>query len=862
MIQHQTNIALNGGEITPYLAHTVNLDKHASSVGRMENFIPMPFGSVRKRAGTVCLRLLEGEARLEAFTFSDGLSYVMAFLPSVAAAEGQPRRYGKIIIHRADAPAGAPEEVTISEASVAQAVFRDPFRLQFSQVNDVIEIVDPFHHPRRLSSTVQPGGGLLWTLEKTPYSQPPLLDENADEDHTLALAPEAGATPPALAKGTEGVRVTSSAPFFQPGHVGAVFRISRKRLPADYERTLKAENAANTMLEPLDADGIVYFSTSGTSGSAWTGAFLVKRWSDKLGIWEEIRRYTAAGDRHVPVTEIELEGPCQLMLEYTGTTNAATRAVLAVGSPFTHGLVEITDVTGPSLATAVALTRVHTEATPHWSEGAFSEYRGYPRAVAMHDRRRVYGGTHHRPMSLWFSKTDALDDFQAGTEADAGMYQTLAATRQSPILWLASQRMLYVGTNTGEWVIGGRSSDEPLSPLNFLAREYTRIGSNTVPALNIHDSLYFVERQGIRLREFTYSLERDSFEAPDLTRLAEHVTVDGISQMAFQQAREPVLWLVTGREGNLLSFSYNRAESLASWARHTTAHGRFRSVAVVRNNSDDDDVFVVVERRTVPLAVAPADHGHAQPDGTFLHYTLERLSPSQQAVMERGDVSRMHHTDGGVENLIGALDAADQWKTEDALRHPPIPAEGETYTGPTVTPRALRLTDGAGNTTLRVTVKRWMVGRMLHLLVNGVFRKGVAYRQPSGSVVVDLPSPTAAEITQVSYGLPVESVLTTLPLDVPADNGTTHGRMKRAHELKLNVLNSFGGSYTYDGKTEIIHHTAAADPMDAAPTPRTGWISHTLPPAHLADLTFSLRHDEPYAFLLRASVLSWSLYER
>jgi hypothetical protein len=852
MIQHQTNIALNGGEITPYLAHTVNLDKHASSVGRMENFIPMPFGSVRKRPGTVWLQLLEGEARLEAFTFSDGLSYVMAFMPSVPASEGRPRRYGKIFIYRADAPPGARPEglqsgevprATISEETVAQAVFRDPFRLQFSQVNDVIEIVDPFHHPRRLSSSVGLGGEILWTLEKTPYKHPPLLDENADEDHTLSLAAENGSVPPVLVKGTQGIKVISSAPFFQPGHVGAVFRISRKRPSGDYERSQKAVNAGSTVLEPLDADGIVYFSTSGTAGSAWTGTFKVKRWSDKLGDWEEIRRYTAAGDRHVPVTEIELDEPCRLILEYTGETNAATRGILAVGSPFTHGLVEITGVVGPSLATAVALTRLYTEATPHWSEGAFSEYRGYPRAVAMHDRRRVYGGTHHRQMSLWFSKTDALDDFQAGTEADAGMYRTLAATRQSPILWLASQRMLYVGTNTGEWVIGGRSSDEPLSPLNFLAREYTRIGSNTVPALNIHDSLYFVERQGIRLREFTYSLERDGFEAPDLTRLAEHLTVDGISQMAFQQAREPVLWLVTGREGNLLSFSYNRGENLAAWARHTTAHGRFRSVAVVRNNSDDDDVFVVVERRTVPLSVAPMAAGaHAGPDGTFLYYTLEKLSPSQQAVMERGDVSRMHHTDGGVENVIGALAEPHQWRTEDAPRNPPIPA-------------------GSADP-LQVSVHNWLVGRTLHLLVNGVFRQGTAYMNGQGKVVVDIPSPPAAEITQLSYGLPLASVLTTLPLDVPADNGTTHGRMKRAHELKLNVLNSFGGSYTYDGKTEVIHHTTTADPMDAAAPLRSGWISHTLPPAHLTDLTFSIGHDEPYAFLLRASVLSWSLHER
>lgn len=222
MILHQTNIALNGGEITPYLAHTGSLDKHASSAGRMENFIPMPFGSVRKRPGTLHLQTLEREARLEAFTLSDGVSYVMAFLASVPAAGSKPRQYGQILIYRADAPPGASPEASFTEQTQVLAAFKDPFRLQFSQINDVIEIVDPFHHPRVLMSQALPGGGVLWTLERTPYKYPPLLDENGDETHTLELGP--AVSPPAVyVAGTEGIRLKSSAAIFSPGHVGAVF---------------------------------------------------------------------------------------------------------------------------------------------------------------------------------------------------------------------------------------------------------------------------------------------------------------------------------------------------------------------------------------------------------------------------------------------------------------------------------------------------------------------------------------------------------------------------------------------------------------------------------------------------------------
>ncbi|MNR46714.1 hypothetical protein D3C85_1657180 [compost metagenome] len=107
----------------------------------------------------------------------------------------------------------------------------------------------------------------------------------------------------------------------------------------------------------------------------------------------------------------------------------------------------------------------------------------------------------------------------------------------------------------------------------------------------------------------------------------------------------------------------------------------------------------------------------------------------------------------------------------------------------------------------------------------------------------------------------ITSTLTTLPQDIDVENGPTHSRLKRAHEMKLNVFNSFGGSYTYDGRTMLIDYTNTADHLDAAPVMRNGWISHTLEPAHIEDLTFSIVHDEPYPFLVRASILSWSLHE-
>jgi len=759
-MMHSITLSFNGGEVTPYLSYLTNFVKHASSCSLMENFLPMPFGGFRKRPGTLWLTELPDNPRIEVFTFSDGTSNVFVF------------HAAGIIILATDG----------DEIDTIAKTIPDPFRLQFSQINDIIDIVSPDFHPCRVSSA----DGITWTLDETVFDYPPLLDENTDETHTLAV-PGSGTVAPAAS-----FTLTSSASLFEAGHVGAIFKIAKKRPADDYERSLKAINA--TTSTALEVTGLAYFSTSSTSGG-WTGDFTVQKSPDGT-TWTDERVFTAAGDRNIPVTEIDVgSGFTFLRIKYDGTTATASRGILAAASAFVSGLARITAVASGTSATATALTRLPVTTTSYWTEGAFSTHQGFPLAIALHDRRRVFAGTALRPMSIWASANDDLNNFLQGTAADEGFYRTLAATRQSPIRWLASQRRLFVGTVEGEWVIGA-DTDSPISPESFLAREYTRFGSNTVPAIPVNDSIYFIERQGLRLRELAYVLERESFDAADLTRLAEHIAVSGITQMAFQHSREPFLWVCTN-SGTLLAFAYNRREDIAGWSRHTTLSGKFTSVAVLRNDSDDDDVFLAVRR--IP-------EGGDEGDSVF---HLEKFAPSQQRILEEGDFDGMHYVDSGV-------NAA---------------------------------TSGGDNT---LTVPDHLEGAQLNVLANGI-----SYERFVLTSAFDLP----VACSNAHAGLPVTSILTTLPLDVQVENGTSHSRRKRAQELKLNVFQSFGGSYTYDSQTEVINYTTTGDNTDDSPTLRTAWIPTILPPAHMEDLTFSIRHTEPYPFLCRAAIVSWTLHE-
>jgi hypothetical protein len=206
-----------------------------------------------------------------------------------------------------------------------------------------------------------------------------------------------------------------------------------------------------------------------------------------------------------------------------------------------------------------------------------------------------FAGTATHPVSLWLSQADDFLNFEPGTDASEGIFATLALASSCPIRWLASQRRLFIGTAFGEWVAGSETSDAPLSPTNFAARQYSSYGSAAIVPLIANDSLFFCERKGTRLRELGYSSERESYDAADITRLAEHLTRAGILNFAWQQTREPGLWVIR-RDGALLHLAYSRAERISAWSRHPATGALFRDVAVLPSDAGDDEVFFIVDR--------------------------------------------------------------------------------------------------------------------------------------------------------------------------------------------------------------------------------------------------------------------------
>lgn len=282
--------------------------------------------------------------------------------------------------------------------------------------------------------------------------------------------------------------------------------------------------------------------------------------------------------------------------KYWTPINYSTRvARLEAVDSRVYGIVKVTGFTSASTVTVDVINPLAaTSATKTWAEGAWSPYRGFPRTVMLHESRIYYGGTSSRPLSLWASVVDDFENLRVAENADAGMYITLSAKEANTINWMESQDKLMIGTSGNEWTLGPLTADEGITPYNVSAVKQSSYGSKYMSASSINEVMLFVQRQGRKVRELTYVLDRDGWVAPDLTILSEHVTAGEIVEADYQQQADAIYWAVTG-DGKLIGMTYERDQEVVGWHRHTT-DGLFESVAVIYGASGSDEVWLAVNR--------------------------------------------------------------------------------------------------------------------------------------------------------------------------------------------------------------------------------------------------------------------------
>lgn len=488
-----------------------------------------------------------------------------------------------------------------------------------------------------------------------------------------------------------------------------------------------------------------------------------------------------------------------LTITPSGTTGAITLTASSalfyaghVGALWRYGTgdgyVIITGYTSALVVNATVVTTLSgTGASSDWSEGAWSDVRGYPGAVTFFEQRIVWAGSTYEPQTIWMSVSADYTNFLLSgavvADADALIY-TIASNQVNAIQWVSSGDVLAIGTAGGIHVASGSSRDTALTATNARFVQRTRYGCQQIEPITIANVAIFIQRGGEKARQLEYQFETDSYSTPDVTILSEHITRGGLVQMAYQQDPDSIIWAVRN-DGRLIGMTFERDQNVFAWHRHTVGgvsdaagtHAIVESVAIIPGSFDTvfDEVWLSVKRWVNGAAVR--------------HIEI---------------ISAGHKPDGLIEDAF-FVDC------------------GLTYSGVAAT---------------TLTGLDHLEGETLSVLSDGATHPDVVVT--GGAVTLNLPTTKA----HIGYGYNAD--IGTLGIEAGSDTGQGQGKTKRISKVTLRIFQSVGALIGHNSATlDRIPFRDSSLPMNEAVPLFTGDVSIPFNAGYATQAEMFIRQDQP-----------------
>ena len=562
-LTHPTITNFSGGQVSPLMAGRVDLDTHGTMLDTLENMLVQRQGGVTKRMGTYYIQALADsskEARLIPFEFSTTQAYILEFSNLTMRVY----KDGGIVMDGAN-----PYSLVTpySDSEVAD--------LRFVQSADTMFIVHPDHMPRELTRTAHDA----WTITAITPVWGPFLDEN---ESTVTMTPSGV---------TGAITLTASASTFSVGnagfttsHVGSLFKISGLE---EATASITAQATWTDALE-LDAGETVIVSISGT----WVATVTLQRSFDDGSTWVDYITYTSNASTEI----IESRDDVQYRLGVdTGDFTSGTIEV-SIAIPEQEGYVQITQRNSATSVNATVVEKLPSaSAVTTWSEGAWSDLRGYPSSIAFFELRLVFAGTSTHPQTIWASVVDDFTNFEAGSDDDDAWLFQLAAENVNVINSLVVGEILYILTAGGEWRIGN-TDGTATTPTNVEVKRESAYGSLATQARKAGHAVLFPQRGGRRLRMMLYNYRVDGWQSHDISFFAEDLFQEGMSELIVVKDPDDIVWIRLS-DGTLVACTYDLVNTTFAYTKHEIAGtgAEVESIATIPG-SNYDEVWLLVKR--------------------------------------------------------------------------------------------------------------------------------------------------------------------------------------------------------------------------------------------------------------------------
>lgn len=390
------------------------------------------------------------------------------------------------------------------------------------------------------------------------------------------------------------VTLASSDPLFRPGHVGALFsidssgqyvstNISAQDTFTDSIRVagIGANRAFTIFLSAVGANTVTLQQSVGTPG-VWTD---VMQWTA-----DTVESYNDTLDNQIIYYRAGIK---------TGDYSAGTTGVqLRYGSGSITGIIRITTYSTSILVAGEVLQAFGSAfASSSWSEGSWSDVRGWPSAVALFEGRLWWSGK----SGIYGSISDAYDAFDPNFLGDAGpINRTVGSGPVDTINWLLPLQRLIVGGPGAEYACRASTLDQPLTPTNFNIRKTSTQGSGNVEPVLVDLTGIFVQRGGYRVYKLQFNSTNLNYEysANHMSELVPDIGSPGIVRVAVQRQPDTRIHFVRS-DGTAAILIYDQTEDVNCWVNFET-DGLVEDVVVLPAmiGEQDDYVYYVV-RRTI-----------------------------------------------------------------------------------------------------------------------------------------------------------------------------------------------------------------------------------------------------------------------
>ena len=412
-----------------------------------------------------------------------------------------------------------------------------------------------------------------------------VLHQPEDGPFRLVNAGPGEMTPSAI---TGNVTLTASIPTFRSGHVGALWSItSVGQLVTD---SFTADNDFSGHIRVASIGDARKFSI--ILSNTFVATLTLQRSVTEPGSWEDVTTYTTAG---TTTYDDNLDNQIiyyRIGIKTGGYTSGTADVQLVYASGSITGVARITAYSSSTSVSAEVLTDLGgTDASSVWNEGAWSDYRGWPTAVCLHEGRLWWAGQDRFRASV----TDVFDSHDPEYEGDAGpISRSIGSGPVDSINWLVPIGRLMAGTDGAIVSCNSTSFDEVLTPTNFKPRVPVSLGSSsTVQAEKVDNRLFFVHRSGTRLFELMYALDQQDYITTEATAFVPALCSAGVARMAVQRVPDTRVHVVLD-DGTVACYLYDSIEELRCWVLVET-DGDIEDVCVLPG-ATEDAVYYTVKR--------------------------------------------------------------------------------------------------------------------------------------------------------------------------------------------------------------------------------------------------------------------------